>query len=445
MISVSRRAMVGVTCLGLILTACAGQPVSQPSGMSGGAGGGGEVTFRSWSPIAQTTAAMVEATQAKEPGIIIKSEIFNYPEYLVDLNTRASSDTMPDIVGLQPGALTQQYRSKLMPLNDCAAKTWGENWKDKFHPIGLEQSLLGNPEGDENYYTLPLLVQTVNLWQNDELMKEKGVATPKTWEELQKASAAFNGSGKAGFMLPAKDSWLRNVVFLQIANNVKPGLVYEAEVGKAKWTDEAVVKAFEHWQKLFTDKIAQDGAMALDAYPNGANQFEAGGAAMIPLGAWWIQQSDPAKTDAPPLSQGLKGFTPFLFPTIAGGASESQLVGGVDVGLGISANTKNPDAACKVLTDWIAGAGAQVLINTFNDLPAVKGLEPEKFTSDHQKEVWDLMTTTWMPKVTYSRYLRTPDMDSALGDALAGLATGELTPDTAAQKVQAAQDAVLKK
>jgi len=56
--------------------------------------------------------------------------MFNHPEYLVDLQTRANSNTFPHIVGLQPGALTQQYRSRLMSLQDCAAKTWGEDGKE---------------------------------------------------------------------------------------------------------------------------------------------------------------------------------------------------------------------------------------------------------------------------------------------------------------------------
>lgn len=202
------------------------------------------------------------------------------------------------------------------------------------------------------------------------------------------------------------------------------------------------MEALGYWQRLFTEGIAQSGALALDSYPSGANQFEAGDAAMIPLGAWWIQQSDPAKTDAPPLSQGLVGFEPFLFPTIPGGAEEPQLVGGVDVALGISANSANPDEACKVLTDWIAGDGAQVLINTFNDLPAIEGLNPEEFTSDHQKEVWEQMMA-WMPDVQFSRYMLTPEMDQKLGDVLSGIASGDYTPEEGAQMLQDEQDAVL--
>ncbi|MFI7587419.1 ABC transporter substrate-binding protein [Spongisporangium articulatum] len=422
----------------LTLTACAGGATSGGD-TGGGASGSGTVTFRSWSPIEQTTTQMVDAFTKANPGTSINSTIFNYPEYLVDLQTRASSNTMPDIVGLQPGALTQQYRDKLMPLQDCAEKTWGADWKDKFYPIGLEQARMGNPDGDENYYDLPILVQTVNLWANTDILSAKGVAIPKTWDELKAATQKLKGGKYAPFMLPAKDSWLRNVVYLQIANNVAPGLAYQAEDGSDSWTNPKLVEAFDYWGKLFTDGIAQKGAVGLDAYPSGANQFEAGNAAMIPLGAWWIQQSDPSRSGTPKLSQGMSGYQPFLFPTIPGGAATSQYVGGIDVSLGIAKNTKNPDLACKVLTDWIAGQGAQVLINTFNDLPAVKGINPQKFTSDKQQQIWNTMTQDWMPNVKYSRYLKSPAVDTALGDALAGVATGDLTPQKAAEKVQAAQ------
>ncbi|GAA2019264.1 hypothetical protein GCM10009818_35880 [Nakamurella flavida] len=389
---------------------------------------------------------MVKAFEDANPGSTIDATIFNYPEYIVDLQTRASSGTMPDLVGLQPGALTQQYRSNLTPLNDCAVKTWGADWEDKFYPVGLDQARAGNPEGDENYYALPVLTQTVNMWANTEIFDKAGATVPKTWDELKptvdKLAAADDQA--APFLLPAKDSWLRNVVFMQIANNISPGIVQQAEGGEVKWTDAKIVEAIDYWGKLFTEGIAQQGAIGLDAYPSGANQFEAGKAAMIPLGAWWIQQSDPTKDQSqiPPLSVGMSGYEPFLFPTIPGGAAESQLVGGIDLAMGISKNSANPDLACKVLTDWIAGGGAQKLVDTMNDIPAVTGLNPTNFTSDKQKQMWDQLANQWLPEVKYSRYFDDPKIDQAVADALAAVATGSQTPQDAAASVQAVQDSL---
>jgi len=100
------------------------------------------VTLRSWSPILETTEQMIEAFEANNPDITVEATIFNYPEYTLDLKTRAAADSMPDIIGLEPGALTQEYREFLVPLQDCAEANWGPDWKEKFYPIGIEQARL---------------------------------------------------------------------------------------------------------------------------------------------------------------------------------------------------------------------------------------------------------------------------------------------------------------
>jgi raffinose/stachyose/melibiose transport system substrate-binding protein len=439
------RKSVGIAVVGLAvfaLAACAG---GASTGQQGGAGDSNSVTFDSWSPVQQTTDQMVASFEKANPGKKIKANVFNAPDYVIDLQTRASTNTMPDVMGLHVGAEVQQYRTKLLPLQKCAADTWGDDWQSKFYPIGIDQARLGNPEGDENFYSLPILTQTVNMWANSEILEANGLAVPKTWDELVQTTKDLAGQSFAPFMLPAGESWVRDMVFMQIVNNVEPGLIYKAEDGSDSWTNPQVVKAFEYWGKLFTDRIAQPGALSLMAYPDAANQFEAGNAAMIPLGAWWIQQSDPTRQGTPDLSYGLKGFEPFLFPTIPGGASDSQLVGGVDVALGISKDTKNPKLACKVLTDFIAGDSAQVLMNTLNDLPAVIGLAPKKFTSDKQKKIYESLTNDWMPKVAYARYLKSPETDSGLGDVLSAIGAGQMTPQQAAEQMQSIQDKVNKK
>lgn len=463
-----RRLVVFTTGTTIALSACAGgssgpadttaandEPTEAPTGdttdsstdatdpstdatTGGDSGDAVTITFRSWSPIQQTTDQMVEAFEANNPDIKIDTTIFNYPEYIIDLQTRASSDTMPDIVGLQPGALTQQYRDFLLPLQDCAVSSWGEDWKDQFYTIGVEDALLGNPDGDENYYSLPILTQTVNLWGNSEIFADNGIEPPATWDELQAAVDKLQGNAYAPFLMPAKDAWLRNVVFMQIVNNVEPGLIYDVEDGTKPWNSPGVLTAFEYWGKVFTDGIAQQGALGLDAYPSAVNQFEAGNGAMIPLGTWWIQQSDPTKDEIAPLSQGMEGYVPFLFPTIPGGADTPQAVGGADVMLGISKNTEHPEEACRVLADWISADGGQKLINTMNDLPAYIGLTPEEFTSDKQEEMWNQFVNDWLPITNYSRYFKDPATDAAVSDALAGIAAGDLTPEEAAAQIEAA-------
>jgi len=396
------------------------------------------ITFGSWSPIVETTNQMIAAFNQRNPDIKIEAKIFNYPDYLVDLQTRAAGNSLPDIVGLEPGALTQQYRQFLIPLQDLAAKAWGDNWKEKFYPIAIEQARLGNPKGDENFYGLPVLTQTINLWYTIPIFQELNAQPPKTYEEMLQIAHAVQAKGVAPLLIGAADGWLRRDIYMQLIHNIAPGLIYKAEAGEVKFTDPPFVSAMQWWKRLFDDGIIQPGALGLSAYPGSMELIEGGRAAMFPMGAWWQQQA--TRPNPPPLSKGLSGFAPMRFPDVTGKGQPDDCLGGIDVMFGISKSAKDPEAAFRVVADWIAGAGAQALINTFNDLPAVKGLSPQKFETENQKRVWQMFVDDWLPKVKYARQLQKPEVKQAFEDALAAVASGELSPEKAMEQIQVAAD-----
>ncbi|MCY4145077.1 MAG: extracellular solute-binding protein [Chloroflexi bacterium] len=396
------------------------------------------IRFRSWSPVIATTEAMIEAFNAENPNILIEPNITNYTEYLVDLQTMAAGGALPDLIGLEPGALTQQYRDQLMPMQDCAVSTWGEDWEAQFYPVGIEQARLGNPEGDDNIYGLPVLTQTINMWYTVPIFEEAGVGPPATYDELLELADMFNAQGIAPVMIGAGDGWIRRDVYMQLIHNIAPGLIYQAEDGEASFTDEPFVEAMTWWKRLFDDGIFQTGALGMSHYPAAVEQIQGGRAAMFPMGAWWQQQA--ANPNPPPLDQNLQGYAPFKFPDVTGMGAPEDLLGGIDVMLGVTRASANPEAACKVITDWISGAGAQALINTYNDLPAYIGLRPESFGSANQEAVWDLFTEDWLATVKYARQLKSPDVKQALEDALSGVAAGEMTP---AEGMQMVQDATM--
>jgi len=396
------------------------------------------VTFGSWSPIVETTNQMIAAFNQKNPDIKIEAKIFNYPDYLVDLQTRAAGNSLPDIIGLEPGALTQQYKQFLMPLQDLAAKVWGNDWKEKFYPIAIEQARLGNAKGDENFYGLPVLTQTINLWYTIPIFQELNAQPPKTYDEMVQIAHALQSKGVAPLLVGASDGWLRRDIYMQLIHNIAPGLIYKAEAGEAKFTDAPFVSAMQWWKRLFDDGIIQPGALGLSAYPGSMELIEGGRAAMFPMGAWWQQQA--TRPNPPPLSKGLSGFAPTRFPDVTGKGQPDDCLGGIDVMFGISKSAKDPETVFRVVADWIAGAGAQALINTFNDLPAVKGLSPQKFETENQHRVWQMFVDDWLPKVKYARQLQNPGVKQAFEDALAAVAAGELAPDKAMERIQAAAD-----
>ena len=284
------------------------------------------VTFRSWSPVVSTTEKMVAAFEAAHPEIKIEATIFNQPEYLLDLQTKAAAGNMPDLIGLEPGALTQQYKKFLAPVQDKVVSVWGENWMDMFNPIGLDQARLGNPKGDENYYGLPVLVQTINCWYTIPVLEEAGFDVPETYDDMLELVKYFEGKGIAPMMIGAGDGWLRRDIFMQLIHNIEPGIIYQAEEGKVKFTDTAFVEAMTWWKKFFDDRVFQVGALGLSAYPGSQELIEAGKAATFPMGAWWMQMA--GNDNPPPLSVGLSGFAPMKFPDVTGNGAPDDVLGG---------------------------------------------------------------------------------------------------------------------
>ncbi|NLY30991.1 MAG: extracellular solute-binding protein [Firmicutes bacterium] len=393
------------------------------------------VTYWSWSPVKQTTDKMVAAFEAEYPDITIKATIYNYPDYLLALKTAAASDSLPDLIGLEPGAMTQEYRDYLVPLQDAAVEMWGEDWQDQFYPIGLDQARLGNPAGDENFYMLPMELQTTNLWYNRQLFDKLGLEVPTTWDEFKEVAAALRKAGIAPLVQGGADGWQNIDVFMMIAQQTAPGVIYKAEDGEAPFNHPGLVEAMRYWQELFTEGIVQPGAMGMSVYPNAASLFNAGRGGMISLGSWHMQT---AKSEPPvPLSQGMLGVGAFLFPDVDGdGQPTYPPLGGIDFGIGMTKKALGKPEVLAVLDSFITGSGIQAAIDDFNDLPAVKGIEPNTFTTDHERELWAMFVDDWLPKVTAPRQLKSPEVRQGLMDALAAVATGQKTPEKALDDLQ---------
>lgn len=381
------------------------------------------VTYWSWSPVKNTTDKMVAAFEAENPDITIKATIYNYPDFLLALKTAAASDSLPDLIGLEPGAMTQEYRDYLVPLQDVAVKMWGEDWQDLFFPIGLDQARLGNRAGDQNFYMLPMELQTTNLWYNRQLFDKLGIEAPTTWDELKDVAAALKKAGIAPLVQGGGDGWQNIDVYMMIAQQTAPGVIYKAEDGEAAFNEPGLVEAMRVWKRLFTEGIVQPGALGMSVYPNAASLFNAGRGGMISLGSWHMQT---AKSDPPvELSKGMLGVGAFLFPDVTGDGQPTNPLGGIDFGIGMTKSGEARPEVVKVLKSFIGGSGIQAAIDDFNDLPAVKGIEPNTFTNDHEKELWALFTEDWLPKVT-ARQLKSPEVRQGLMDALAAVAASNL-------------------
>jgi raffinose/stachyose/melibiose transport system substrate-binding protein len=411
-----------------------------PAGAARSASAKTVVTLWSWSPVPSTMKKMILAFEAKHPDIAVQYTNYNYsPQYLTALAAGASSGHLPDLIGLQPGSFTQQYRPYLQPLQSYAQATWGPGWKSKFYKVAIDQLTLGNPAGDSNIYDFPEETQVINIWYNTQLFSSMGLSIPKTFDQLVNAAHTLASHGIAPMYQGAADDWQNVNVFLMLAAQTAPGQVYTAEAGKTKWTSPGLIKALDAWKSLFTQNVFQVGALSNHSYPDGVNLFTAGRVGMMALGSWWLQEW----RYPPPLPSLVQNwnFNDFYFPALTPGGKPSPAIGGVDVAMGMTKNARNKQAAWEVIKEWCTGVGEQQALNDLNDLPAFKGFAPT-------------ITIPAAIKASYNRYLGVldqaqnqrigdPRIENALHDALSGVAAGNITSQAALQKVQSVTDTVV--
>ncbi|MGX8011660.1 ABC transporter substrate-binding protein [Mesorhizobium sp. ORM8.1] len=399
-----------------------------------------EVTVWSWF-VQSTMEKSIAAFEKAHPDVKVKYTYYNYsPEYITALKAAAASGSLPDVIGLQPGSLTQQYRENLEAVNERAAKQWGDKWADKVFPVNRKQMLMGNPKGDENFYIIPQESQVLCIWYNRKIFEKLNLSPPKTYADLKAAAKALTDGGYIPMFQGAADGWQNENVFLMLANQFSAGIVDKAQAGETPWTAPELVAAMKAWKGLFDDGIFQQGALGAHAYPTGAQLFAQGKVGMMALGSWWMQESK----FPPPLSefvQNMDGFDFFYLPPVKDGNPASPPVGGIDIGYGLTKNGgKNPEA-WSFLAELTNGVGLQEALNDLNDLPAFDGNSPKGDITDHVKD----MSARFMadlPKAENQRFA-SPAIAEALDNALAGVAAGSIEPEAALAAVQAATEKAL--
>ncbi len=420
------------------MTACS-------SNGSSSSGGKTTVNWWSWNPDDTTDKQWIAAFEKEHPDITVKHRFIQYSDYVNAVRLAATSNSGPDVFGLQVGALTTQFAPLATDLAPLAEKNIGADWKDQL--LQTQQLAV-----DGKQVGLPWMITGGGLlWYNKNILDQAGVKPPTTLDEWKSACAKITALGKTCFVQGAKDDWVNIDVYQSIVNQLTPGTFYKAVKGDAKFDSADFVKAFAVWKQLFDDGIVQQGALGQTEYPDVNDMFSKGEAAMIALGTW--NDDHMTKTTlaslVPTYGDQITSqvFVPVAFPDVVGGAKESgRLFGGPDVGWAISAKSKVKDAAF-TLVQWLTSSKtAQTMMAKTLQTPALKSVSPDssdlaapevqKAALDEQaKQINDLIGARQIPDA---------DVQTALGQALSSVASGQMSPADAAASVQKAVDALSK-
>lgn len=388
-----------------------------------GVASAGDLTIESWrnddAEIWKTK--IIPAFEAKNPDIKVDFSPTAPKEYNAALNARLQGGTAGDLITCRPfdASLELFNRGFLVALNEVPSMA---NFSD------VARSAWTTDDG-KSTFCMPMASVIHGFIYNKEIFDKLGLKEPKTEDEFFAVLEAIKKDGHyVPLVLGTNDQWEAATMGFQ---NIGPDY-WKGEDGRlklikgdAKFTDPEYVKTFATLAKWAP--YLGDGFKA-QTYPDSQNLFSLGKGAIYAAGSWDISTFR---------TQGGFPMGAFKAPLPAG-ATDCYISDHTDIGLGMNAATRNPADAKKFL-DWI---GSEEFASIYaNALPGFFPLSNAKVTlSDDVAQTFVSWRNECKSTIRDSYQILsrgTPNLENDLWNVSAQVINGTLTPEQAAQNVEA--------
>lgn len=399
------------------------------------------VKFQTWNPgDEEYTHAMLEKFEEEHPDIQIDYTFMPYTDHVEKLKVDLSAGDAADVYGVQTGAMYKEFRDFEEDLTPYMAEKYGDDWTSNFNEYAM--SLLQGDDGE--YYAVPLgLSYAGYVWANMSYFDKYNLELPTNYDELKEVCQTFRDNGEYPLVIGAKDSWINIDTWMNIAADINTEKLYSAIEGETPFTDEDLVQSFQIWQNCFTDGVFQDGALGVGMYTDSTDMYQKEGSIpMILNGSWALG----AYMDSDEQSQEVynsEGANHKIFLMDWNNDGKiAPVEEAVDVSLAINNQSKVKDAAW-TFVDWMIHEGADTLVNgqlqymlARNDMELnVEGL------NENGTENLEYCVEQGKNNVGGYREMAYAELKETISNELTELALGDVTPEEAADTIEAASQA----
>ncbi len=380
------------------------------------------LTIESWrnDDLAIWQEKIIPAFEAKHPGIKLNFTPSAPAEYNAVLNSKLDAGSAGDIITCRPfdASLALYDKGHLASLADLEGMS---NFSD------VAKSAWITDDG-KNPFCVPMASVIHGFIYNTEALADAGVEVPKTEEEFFAALEAIKSKGNyIPMAMGTNDQWEAATMGY---NNIGPNYWKGEEgrnaliKGEQKLTDEPWIAPYRQLAK-WKDYLG-DGFEA-QTYPDSQNLFTLGRAAIYPAGSWEIS--------------GFNANAEFkmgaFYPPVQKSGDECYISDHTDIGIGMNAKSKNPDAA-RTFLNWVGSSEFATIFA--NSLPgffplskaAVKLEDPlaQEFLS------WREQCKSTI-RSTYQILSRgTPNLENDTWNASVAVIKGDETPEEAGKRLQ---------
>ena len=399
------------------------------------------VKFQTWNPgDEEYTHAMLEKFEEEHPDIQIDYTFMPYTDHVEKLKVDLSAGDAADVYGVQTGAMYKEFRDFEEDLTPYLVKEYGDDWASNYNEYAM--SLLKGDDGE--YYAVPLgLSYAGYVWANMKYFDKYGLELPTNYDELKEVCKTFRDNGEYPLVIGAKDSWINIDTWMNIAADINTEKLYSAIEGETPFTDEDLVQSFQIWQNCFTDGVFQDGALGVGMYTDSTDMYQKEGSVpMILNGSWSLGAYMDSDEQSQEVYNGEGANHKIFLMDWNNDGKIAPVEEAVDVSLAINNQSKVKDAAW-TFVDWMIHEGADTLVNgQLQYMPARNDMELNvEGLNENGTENLEYCVEQGKNNVGGYREMAYAELKETISNELTELALGDVTPEEAAETIEAASQA----
>ncbi|SFN60762.1 ABC transporter substrate-binding protein [Mycetocola miduiensis] len=253
----------------------------------------GKIELEFWNP--ETDEAEVEvfekiisAYEDDNPNVDVKLVTIPWSDIFAKWQTALQSGNAPDAsIGSVAFGASFQEQGVLEPLNDVVDAIGGEAaFADSASSL---VDLSKTEEGD--WFTLPLVHNSVVLWYNKPMLEAAGLQPPKTWDELEAAAKAMTHDDQYGILIPSSTSQVTNQSLYSLILSNGGDIVDRDDPNTVTFDEEKSVEALEFYSSLA--QYSPPGSGGYDR-PEAQAAMTTGKLGMFIYGSWMQSALDAA-------------------------------------------------------------------------------------------------------------------------------------------------------
>lgn len=299
------------------------------------------------------------------------------PEYHIDVlripdnqwievvKTKAVTGELTDLIRIDKSLMADVGETKFVKMGE--EESWYSRVKD-------EQ--LNNKKINGELYGLPVgSSSSVGLIYNKEIFRQRGLAVPKTMEELYSVCNELKNAGYIPIYASDKDSWTATIGFSAAVSQIMTDEDYEKlSSGEMSWNNEEYCRILDEFAALRTQGYTNDNYVEA-TYDSAVQAMAYGNTAMYMSGQFFIND---VQEIAPDVELGMVPV-PYQGDILTIKSGEGMFA--------ISAKSSHIEEA-KVFLDWFSSAENMNEFNAgWNHMPVFKDQVMDM--PDWQRELYD--------------------------------------------------------